>query len=149
MVFIGIIIGAGICSHFLYQIMLIQGDSMEPNYHNMQLVILKKRFTEQSLRPGDVIAYRCEGLHAVIVKRIAAVPGQTAVITDETLYVDGRPSGLYEENSFLYSGLLEKELVLQSKEYILIGDNISESKDSRYSEVGTASFDSIIGKVIF
>ncbi len=144
----GIFLLAGICSRFFCQFMLIRGNSMEPSYHNMQLVVLNKRFSEQTLSQGDVIAFRCEGLQAILVKRIAAIPGQTAVISNGTLYINGKPSEWYEKNAFHYSGLLEKELVLNKSEYIIIGDNISESKDSRYPEVGIVRFDSIIGKVI-
>ena len=122
---------------------------MEPNYHNMQFVILDKRFTDQTLQPGSVIAFHCDTLNAVLVKRIAAVPGQTVSVKLNTLLINDIPSPLYEKGSFQYAGILSETLALKEGEYIVIGDNISESKDSRYQEVGIVSYDSIVGKVVF
>ena len=128
-----------------YQFMLIQGDSMSPTYHHFQLVVLDKQNREY--HPGDVIAFRCDGLKTVLVKRIAAGPGQSAVIQHGSLYVDGAMLPFYEKETFNYSGLLENEQKLSKDEYIVIGDNISESKDSRYEQVGIVKAESIIGKV--
>lgn len=132
-------------SAFYYQFMLIQGDSMSPTYHHLQLVVLDKRNKEY--HTGDVIAFRCDGLKTVLVKRIAAEPGQSAVIQHGSLYVDGAMLPFYEKETFHYSGLLENEQKLSKDEFIVIGDNISESKDSRYEQVGIVKAESIIGKV--
>ena len=126
--------------------MLIRGNSMYPAYHPMQFVMLDKRSREY--RQGDVIAFRCEGLHEVLVKRVAAGPGQTAVIRDGTLYVDGSPAPFYVELAFEYAGRLENEQKLLAGEYIVIGDNISESRDSRHDQVGIVRESDIIGKII-
>ena len=121
---------------------------MEPNFHNMQLVILDKRFSKESLQMGDVIAFRCDGLKSILVKRIAAVPGQSVVIRNHTLYIDNIPASQYKENEFRFGGLLSEKITLGDGEYIVIGDNVAESKDSRYPEVGIVSADSIIGKLL-
>ena len=127
--------------------MLIQGDSMLPSYHNMQLVVLDKHNREYQV--GDVIAFRCEGLSAVLVKRIAACEGDKVQIVDSTLYVNGEVSSLYEEGSFDYAGILEKKVELSSGEYLVIGDNIAVSKDSRVETVGIVQEHTIIGKIVF
>lgn len=132
-------------SAFYYQFMLIQGNSMSPTYRHFQLVVLDKQNREY--HPGDVIAFRCDGLKTVLVKRIAAGPGQSAVIQHGSLYVDGAMMPFYEKKTFDYSGLLENEQKLSKDEFIVIGDNISESKDSRYEQVGIVKAESIIGKV--
>ncbi len=129
-----------------FQLMLIQGDSMLPSYHNMQLVVLDKHNREY--HAGDVIAFRCEGLSAVLVKRIAACGGDTAQIIDGTFYVNGEVSALHEEGSFDYAGILEEEVKLSTGEYVVIGDNVAESKDSRYPEIGIVQEETMIGKII-
>ena len=129
-----------------FQLMLIQGDSMQPSYHNMQLVILDKR--NRNYRTGDVIAFRREGLDAVLVKRIAAVPGDSAFIENSTLKVNGETAPFYEEGAFSFAGMLEHCIQLSEGEYIVFGDNLEQSKDSRYGEVGIVRQGSIIGKVI-
>lgn len=70
-----------IISKYFFQFMLIQGDSMYPSYHNMQLVILNKHDREYEV--GDVIAFKCDELDCVLVKRISGIN------CDGTYYVLG------------------------------------------------------------
>jgi len=128
--------------------MLIQGASMEPTYHNMQMVVLDKNFSEEDIMQGDVIAFKCDKLDAVLVKRVVAIPGQSVEIQDGTLFVNGVPSSYYERGAFEYAGNLDSEIVLGDEEYIVIGDNVDESKDSRYDEVGVVRFQDIRGKIV-
>lgn len=140
------VIAAAYISAAHFRLMLIQGSSMEPSYHNFQLVVLDRH--SRSCHRGDVIAFRCRGLSAVLVKRVAAEEGDRVQICEGTLLVNGEPSPLYAEGSFEYGGILESPVVLGGGEYIVIGDNISESKDSRYEAVGIVRAEDIIGRVI-
>ena len=100
---------------------------MSPAYHHMQLVVLNKH--DRSFQRGDVAAFFCEGLSSVLVKRIAAVPGDRVIICNETLYVNEYVSEIYNDpGTFAYAGILEEEIVLQPGEYLLLGDNTAESK---------------------
>lgn len=121
---------------------------MEPTYHNMQLVLLKKSIDETEIHNGDIIVFRCEELDAVLVKRVVGIPGQSVLIREGTLYIDGVPSSYYPEEEFAYAGLFETELVLGDKEFAVIGDNVDESKDSRYEEVGVIKRKDIKGIVL-
>lgn len=143
---IAILLMALLISSNWFQLALIQGDSMSPAYHNFQLVILDKR--NSSYLPGDVVAFHSEGFDSVLIKRIVALPGQVAIIKNRTLYVDGKPSPLYAEGLFDFAGLLETAQTLSIHEYLVIGDNVAESKDSRYEQVGKIQMDSIIGKIL-
>jgi len=132
-------------SNYWYQLMLIQGNSMSPRYHSMQLVLLDRHTNEYET--GDVIAFQCKGLSSVLVKRIVAKPGDSVKISEGKLYVNHLLSD-YCNGMFDYAGLLKNEIDLKDKEYIVIGDNITESKDSRYESVGIVYQDEIIGVVI-
>ncbi|MGN0435517.1 MAG: S26 family signal peptidase, partial [Wujia sp.] len=48
-----------------------------------------------------------------------------------------------------YAGILEKEIILSSDEYFVMGDNIDESKDSRYSDIGLVREENVIGRICF
>lgn len=134
-------------SENLYQISLIHGESMSPAYHNMQFVIIDRYSKDYTY--DDVIIFRCENLNFVLVKRIVACPGDTIVIKDGMLYVNGKISNIYgQEYLFEYSGIAQKPLSLGINQYFVIGDNVGESKDSRYEEVGTVYIEDIIGKVV-
>lgn len=130
-----------------YQLSLIHGESMSPAYHNLQFVIIDRHSKDYTY--GDVIAFRCDGLKSVLVKRIAACPGDMVEIKDGTLYVNDAISIIYDkENIFEYSGIARHPIYLDENQYFVIGDNIGESKDSRYEEVGMVYAEDIIGKVI-
>lgn len=118
---------------------------MNPSYRHMQIVVLDKR--EQQFQPLDVVAFRCDGLSSILVKRIVAVPGDTVVVENKTLLINGEKSAFYEQGEFDMPGILCQELHLSDGEYIVIGDNVKESKDSRDIRVGIISVDDIIGKV--
>ena len=140
-----VLVSAFVSARF-FQLLLIRGDSMRPAYRSLQLVLLDKR--GGSYRIGDVIAFRCEGLSAVLVKRIAAAGGDTAQIVEGTLYVNGAPAPGYAEGAFTYAGLLEDTVSLPADAYIVIGDNVGESKDSRFEQVGLVHAEDVLGRII-
>ena len=148
--FLGIAIivwAAFYCSQNWYQLMLIQGDSMSPAYHNMQLTVIDKHSEDYVY--NDVIAFKCEKLDNVLVKRIAACPGDSVVIKNGTLYVNGKISMVYQtEGIFKEAGIAEQGLVLQEKQYFVIGDHVAESKDSRYEEIGCVELKDILGRLL-
>lgn len=121
LLFLMIAVVAWFISKFWIQLMLIQGDSMLPSYHNMQIVLVDKHF--DTLNTDDVIVFECEELNAVLVKRIKGLPGQT-------ISVDGI---LYE---------------IGDNEYFVMGDNTQESVDSRNPSVGNVELKDVIGIVI-
>ncbi len=118
---------------------------MEPAYHHLQPVLINKHARDYAV--GDVVAFDCDGLSAVLVKRIVAVPGDHVVIENGILFRNGEVSELYPSSAFTYAGLLEHELILGSHQYVMIGDNMEESKDSRYPEVGIVEEADIKGDV--
>ena len=120
---------------------------MSPSLHDKQLVILQRHNLKFTY--GDIVAFQCKGLSSVLVKRIAACPGDTVVIENGTLFVNGEVSIIYSDKSiFEYSVTLSNAVKLDKGQYIVIGDNIAESKDSRYQKVGYISEDDILGKII-
>ena len=144
--FCGIIIAAAACiSNNWYQLMLIQGESMLPAYHNLQMVILDKH--SESYERSAVIAFKCEALDAVLVKRIVGGPGDRIKISNGKLWVNEELADHYAEEYFEYAGILAEEQVLGEEQYIVIGDNIEKSKDSRYESIGVIREDTIVGVV--
>ena len=134
-------------STFWYQLMLIQGKSMEPSFHSWQLVVLDKQPGEPGR--GDVIAFHCDSLQAVLVKRVVALPGDSVLIKDGVLYINGEPDKtLPGESCISYAGIAAEELVLSEEEYFVLGDNLEYSKDSRYEEIGCIQKSDIIGRIL-
>ncbi len=141
------VVAAFIVSSFFFQFTLIKGESMSPAYKDMELNIINK--LDKNPEHGDVVAIDHKGLSEVIIKRIAACPGDTVLIKDKKLFVNGSVPDLYKDTLFDYGGIAEKEIVLSPEEYFVIGDNVSQSRDSRYEEVGIINSSSIMGKLLF
>ena len=133
-----------ICSLFFYQLALINGASMEPTYSGLELVIIDK--TARELSTGDVVAIKCASAGGNIIKRIAAVGGDTLLISDGILYVNGESVSRY--SIFKYAGTAAEKITVPDGGYFVIGDNIDESRDSRYEEIGIIYSDNIIGRII-
>ena len=131
----------------LVQFALIQGDSMLPTYHNMQLVLVDKHSNE--FHYNDVIVFTNEKLNATLIKRIIAIPGDTIQIIDGIVYVNNIPSPFLTGDKIIsYSGIASSPLHLSSDEYFVLGDNYEKSKDSRYPEIGCIKHDTILGRII-
>lgn len=121
------------------QLALIQGDSMLPSYHNMQIVLVGRQY--EDVQRNDVVLFECETLDAVLVKRIVAIPGDMLTICDEKILINGVATDIPWE------GEENRTLLLSSNEFFVVGDNYSASIDSRSEEVGIVSIEKIIGKV--
>ena len=141
-----IIAAAYVISSRWFQLILIQGRSMSPTCHHLQPAVLDKRGC--AYQAGDVVAFRCSRLQAILVKRIAACPGDQVLIADGTLFVNGKVSKIYQEQGvFTYAGIAAVQRQMQKGEYFVLGDNLNQSKDSRYEEVGIVNADAILGRV--
>lgn len=131
-------------SCFLLQLALIDGASMTPTYKNFQFVLINK--TDRDIAVGDVVAFKKDSV-GTLIKRVAALPGDTVKIENGKLTVNEKESPVYKEIEIKCAdGSLET--VLGEDEYFVLGDNLSESKDSRYEIVGKVGSDEIIGKII-
>ncbi|MBP3476296.1 MAG: signal peptidase I [Lachnospiraceae bacterium] len=137
---------AWMLSHYWLQLAVVIGDSMEPTYHNLQFVLLDKH--TRSLERGDVIAFRNEATDGYLIKRVIALPGDSVLIDNGILYVNGEVSSLYSNEEIAYAGIAENEISLTTNEYFVIGDNHEYSRDSRYEEIGCVYNTEIIGRVI-
>ena len=140
-----IIMIAYIMSAFFYQLMLIQGDSMYPTYKNLSMVILDKH--SKDYEKGEVIAFRTENIKGILVKRVIGIPGDRVCIENGKLYVGDKPLEGYE--IIQYAGLLSEEITLGVGEYLVLGDNLEKSIDSRYETVGIVYDKDIMGEVCF
>lgn len=120
---------------------------MLPSYHNMQLVVIDKH--SAAFDYDDVIVFTNDDLEATLIKRIIAVPGDTIQIINGIVYVNNMPSPLLPQDQPLsYSGIASSPLHLSSDEYFVLGDNLEESKDSRYPEIGCVKQNAILGKLL-
>jgi len=125
---------------------LIDGQSMEPTLENGERVlVVKPELLVGEPERGDVVLIRDEDGRDLI-KRVAALPGETVSVRGDTVYVDGEPlrgaSAGWDLPGF--SGV--STTVPPGHVYVL-GDNRDRSTDSR--SFGPVPVDRIKGEAVF
>lgn len=141
---------------FLVRIVTVDGDSMHPTLLHRDVLILLSSHWYQSPESGDIVVAKIPELsNEPIVKRVAAVEGDTVDLDPETgaVLVNGQRlnSGTGTTTPVLGSGLERTEfpLTVQPNHVFLLGDNSAVSLDSRYEVIGQVDNRCILGKVIF
>lgn len=155
---IGIIVVVKLIQAFLVQPFIVDGGSMLPTYHNQEFLIVDKlsyRLGEPSR--GDVIIFRLyenqknpyQGKY--LIKRVIGKPGERVVVEGgvTTIYNKENPEGFIIEEPFVSFKEASKNTDIQLDEdhYFVMGDNRSQSYDSR--DWGPLSASQIKGQVLF
>jgi signal peptidase I len=83
------------------------------------------------------------------IKRIVGLPGETIIIQNGCIYIDGNLLESSKIPNIALAGIAAKPIQLLDDEYFLIGDNADSSEDSRFVNVGNVKKSQIIGKVWF
>lgn len=148
---IGVVIVAFLLKSFVFQPFVVEGISMEPNYHNNEYLIVNKLvYIIEKPQRGDVMVFRPPDNPTVTyIKRVIGLPGDTVKISQGYVYVNGEKLNeayLPEGRLTLIGGEknLIKEVTLASDEYFAMGDNREHSTDSR--EFGIVPKANIVGK---
>ena len=125
-------------------ILQISGDSMSPTLEHDEIVILVKT---KEFHRGDLIGFYYQG--KILLKRVIALPDdEVAIDAEGNVYVNGE---LLEEpyvtDKCLGDCDLEFPYKVPGTGYFVLGDQRSNSVDSRNSVIGAISQDDIIGKI--
>jgi signal peptidase I len=147
---------AGLVRTFAFQTFWIPSSSMTPTLGVYDRIVVQKAFFSwHDVREGDIVVFSrpplddCPGA-GDLVKRVIALPGQTIYSSGNSIYVNGRP--LAEPYLPHYDPLgppiasSQHPYRVPPGEFYVLGDNRSDSCDSRYW--GPIEGSSIVGKVV-
>lgn len=142
-------------SAFVARQVIVSGPSMENTLQDGNRVLVSDfRYTP---RPGDIVVLYAAGIRTTIIKRVAAVGGQTVDVdyAHNRVLVDGRAfdAPIKEPMQPIGSGgdgygILKLPLRVPEGDVFVLGDNRNISKDSRYAEVGLIPDQDIMGRVL-
>jgi signal peptidase I len=142
---------------FVFQTFWIPSASMTPTLGVYDRVLVQKAFYSwRDVREGDIVVFshppldNCPGPQGDLVKRVIALPGQTIYSSGSSIYINGR---LLAEPYLPQPDPLGPSIASSQHpyrvppgEFYVLGDNRSDSCDSRYW--GPVKGSTIIGKVI-
>lgn len=126
----------------------VVGVSMEPSlYSGQEILVDRFGYVLSSPKAGDVVIFLPNGNENAhyYVKRVVAVPGDSVLIEDGVLYVNGETSPWVSEK-ILEAGIAENQLTMGKGEYFCMGDNVNNSEDSRSANIGQVRDVDIIGR---
>jgi signal peptidase I len=148
---------AGLVRTFAFQPFWIPSSSMAPTLGVYDRVLVQKAFfTWRDVHEGQIVVFshprldHCGPQEGDLVKRVIALPGQTIYSSGNSIYVNGR---LLAEPYLPHSDPLGPPIASSQHpyrvppgEFYMLGDNRSDSCDSRYW--GPIKGSSMIGKVV-
>ncbi len=146
---------------YVAQMFYIPSGSMLPTLQvGDRIVVDKLSYRLHSVHRGDIVVFRRPPLehadYSDLVKRVIGLPGDTVSSVDGRVYIDGKPlaepwlptpepvtSPSPEAQGFS----LNHPYTVPAGEYFVMGDNRTNSEDSRY--FGPIPADLIVGKMAF
>ncbi len=137
---------------FGFQTVTVIGPSMNPTLEDGEIVIVNKfKYKVSDIERYDVVAYSLiENDGYYDIKRIVGMPGEKISIKDGYIYINEKQlqNSPFSEK-IIISGVASDTITLGDGEYFVLGDNINNSEDSRYTNVGNISEVEILGKVSY
>src|SRR5271170_1938638 len=142
---------------YAFEVFSIPSASMVPTLDVYDRILVQKAFfNARDVREGDIVVFthppldRCPGPDGDLVKRVIALPGQTIYSAGNSIYIDGHL--LAEPYLPAYDPLgppiasSQHPYRVPPGEFYVLGDNRSDSCDSRYW--GPIQGSTIVGKAI-
>lgn len=135
---------------FVIQPFIVDGSSMEPNFHNREYILVDKvSYNFSTPQRGQVIVFHPpENPGENYIKRVIGIPGDTIEITGGHVFVNNieltepylSKANQGETEQYNTNGPVK----LAADQYFVLGDNRLHSSDSR--EWGVLPRQNIIGK---
>jgi signal peptidase I len=128
---------------FVAQGTYVHGQSMEPNLHTDQRLIVEKlSYRLREPRRGDIVVVRVEGYDVPPIKRVIGLPGETIEIREGHVWVDGQSL----DEAYL-AEVVQRDYgpcTVPAGHVFVMGDNRNVSGDSRI--FGPVSLSNVWGR---
>lgn len=134
---------------FIFQIAYVKGPSMQPTLYQGQVLIVSKiSYRVGEPKRGEIVVINDKLENKDLIKRVIGLPGETIEIKNGSVYIDGNLlSPDYTDIPTYENGF--KKAKASDNQYFVLGDNRTESRDSRSDTLGFVKEKNIIGKAVF
>ena len=145
-----VIFAAYAITHYGLETMTVSGEYMSPTLKDGDSILINKMsYRMHRIHRNDVIVVQENGSeHSFFtLNRVIGLPGETVLIQDGQVYIDGKP--LKEKLEFPLmenGGMALDPVTLEEDEYFVLGDNRNECEDSRNASVGNINKKDVVGK---
>ena len=121
----------------------VEGDSMQPNLHPEQYVLVDKvSYRLGQPRRGDIVVFQYPlATERDFIKRVVGLPGETVTVSGGAVSINGQP---LNEPYIAAPPAYNNTWTLSPDQYFVLGDNRAMSCDSR--RWGIVPRDNIIGR---
>lgn len=128
---------------FIFSPIRVNGDSMYNTLHDKDIMILNEaKYLFSDIKRFDIVVIK--GDNEYLIKRVIGLPGEKIECRDGKIYINGK----IIKDKYAYSKTKDFDMVkIGESEYFVLGDNRSESLDSR--AFGTFKEKDIKGKAGF
>ena len=127
----------------------VDGPSMMPTIRSGErLLVDRLTYCLRSPRRGEVVVFRVSGeQRRFYIKRVIGVPGDTIVISDGRVYING----IALDEPYLESSVVGSygPYVVPKDHVFVLGDNRNNSEDSRTPRVGFVAYHMIFGRALW
>ncbi|MCE4955756.1 signal peptidase I [Macrococcoides caseolyticum] len=133
---------------FIISNYIIDGHSMTPTLHDGDRVLVNQ-LIDVVIPPqqGDIYFFKLNE-NEVMVKRIVATPGDYLKIYKDSVYINGQETTFKDKTMHaLLKHNNQSYRIIPNDCYIVLGDNVDESVDSR--TFGCIRRNQFLGKVIY
>lgn len=125
----------------------IADPSMEPTLKAGETVLYDRMYKHfYKLRRGDMVAFRDPDSGELLIKRIAALPGETVSAEGGVILIDGQYA-LYENEYFTPAAFDLQPVKVPEGSLFVLSDDRNYGEDSRNSAIGCIAAADVLGVV--
>lgn len=141
---------------------VVTGSSMEPSLRDGERILLNRiAYAFHPPQRGDIIVFRVKN-GKDLIKRVIALPGETVMVLGDSVFINGRVldepylrplTDAAKRRGTIFNWINFKvtphgivSVTVPENALFVMGDNRSESKDSRDPDIGFVSLDDVVGR---
>lgn len=134
---------------YVFKFAIVSSSSMEPSINTGEVILMDRlAYTVKEPRRGDIVLFKSDEYKNEMLKRIIGMPGDEITFVDGYIFVNGI---ICNEQAYLSEDIetnCQESFTVPDGHYFLLGDNRSNSNDSRFWSEPYIDQNKIIGKLL-